>query len=147
MESCRVECAEEGHTLMGCMWLVDIKYDWQGAVMPLKAGSRYALFHCCCDYTPFSAAANEALRKQWNAQRKTLRQRWAEVFGAWPTARGINYPGHHIRDLGHGGAPTDLGNIVPVHPDIHEVFNAQYPACYQGSSPWNSVGPDLPYRD
>ncbi|OJH33439.1 hypothetical protein BON30_48585 [Cystobacter ferrugineus] len=31
--------------------------------------------------------------------------------------------------------------------ELHEVFNEQYPACYDGKSPWNTVGPDLPYTD
>lgn len=147
MTACQRECAEEGRTLKGCMWLVDIKYDWQGAVMPAKAGSRYALWNCCCDSVPLPKAQRELLRDQWDARRESLRQQWAKVFGEWPQSGGSNYPGHHIRDLLHGGAPTELGNLVPVRPDIHSVFNKQYPICYAGGSPWNTVGPDLPYRD
>lgn len=147
MSSCQRECAEEGRTLKGCMWLVDIKYDWQGPVMPVRAGSRYALWHCCCDYRSLTPVEKRPLRERWEAQRNTLRKKWAEIFGEWPRRGGLNYPGHHIRDLLHGGDPTDLGNIVPVQPDVHEVFNEQYPRCYEGGAPWNRVGPDLPYRD
>jgi len=55
--------------------------------------------------------------------------------------------GHHIRDLWHGGDPVDPNNILPVHPGAHKVFNDQYPACYDGKAPWNTVGPNLPYMD
>jgi hypothetical protein len=87
MTSCERECAAEGYALMGCMWLADIKYDWQAPVMPIKAGSRYALWHCCCNY------------------------------------------------------------LMPAPTSTHGVFNKQYPKCYEGGSPWNAVGPDLPYTD
>ncbi|XXF78059.1 hypothetical protein P2318_34195 [Myxococcaceae bacterium GXIMD 01537] len=147
MASCRLECAERGHALKGCMWLADIKYDWKAPTLPLQAQSRYAIWHCCCSYSPLSTTANLALRKQWNAQRGSLRQRWAEIFGEWPQSGGVNYPGHHIHDLSHGGAPTDLNNLLPVQPDIHKVLNEQYPICYEGGPPWNTVGPDLPYKD
>lgn len=147
MASCQLECAEQGRTLKGCMWLADIKYDWKGAVMPIQAGSRYALWHCCCDFIPLTKEEKKPLREQWEARMDSLRKRWGDIYGEWPKTGGVNWPGHHIRDLHHGGHPTDLGNIVPVRPDIHAVLNKQYPACYQGSAPWNSVGPDLPYTD
>ena len=147
MQSCQRECAEQGHTLKGCMWLVDIKYDWQAPVMPIKAGSRYALWHCCCDFPTLPSAENKALRDQWNARRESLRNIWAKIFGDWPKSGTQNWPGHHIRDLHHGGVPTDLGNIVPAPPDIHGMFNEQYPQCYAGGAPWDKVGPDLPYVD
>lgn len=50
-------------------------------------------------------------------------------------------------DLQHGGDPTDLANIMPAEPDVHDVFNLQYPQCYAGAAPWNTVGPYLPYTD
>jgi hypothetical protein len=127
------------------MWLADIKYDWQAPLMPLKAGSRYALWHCCCDFPELMSSAGP--RKKWESAIKSLRRKFAEEFGEWPSTGGINWPGHHIHDLKHGGNPTDLGNVFPVRPDIHDVFNRQYPACYAGQAPWNTVGPDLPYRD
>jgi hypothetical protein len=129
------------------MWLADIKYDWQGPVMPLTAGSRYALFHCCCDFPTLKPADKEPLRKRWENAREGLRRKFAEVYGEWPKSGKTHWPGHHIHDLWHGGNPTDLGNIVPVRSDIHEVFNNEYPQCYAGGAPWNTVGPDLPYMD
>ena len=41
----------------------------------------------------------------------------------------------------------DPNNIIPAEPDVHEVFNEQYPMCYDGQSRWKTVGPDLPYTD
>jgi hypothetical protein len=147
MDSCQRECAEEGHALKGCMWLVDIKYDWQAPAMPIQAGSRYALWHCCCAYPTLAPAEKKPLRDQWESKMDSLRKKWSEIYGDWPKTGGSNWPGHHIRDLSHGGDPTDLGNIVPVRSDIHGVLNKQYPQCYAGGSPWNAVGPDLPYTD
>jgi hypothetical protein len=145
MDSCLRECAAQGHVLMGCMWLADIKYDWQAPMMPVKAGSRYALWHCCCDFPELTSSAGP--RKKWENAVKSLRRKFAEEFGEWPNTGGVNWPGHHIHDLKHGGNPTDLGNVFPVPPDVHDVFSRQYPACYEGQAPWNTVGPDLPYRD
>jgi hypothetical protein len=147
MTSCRRECAEQGLQLMGCMWLADIKYDWQAPVMPVKAGSRYALWHCCCSYGVLSKPDKDALRKQWVRSRDSIRREWSRIYGDWPSTGGTKWPGHHMRDLHHGGNPVDLGNIFPTPPDVHDVFNLEYPTCYQGSPPWNTVGPDLPYRD
>ena len=50
MNGCQRDCASEGYPLMGCMWLADLKFDWEGRlVVPpvsVKAGSRYrALAH------------------------------------------------------------------------------------------------------
>jgi hypothetical protein len=147
MASCQRECAEQGRMLKGCMWLADIKYDWRGPSMPIQAGSRYALWHCCCDFPKLKPADKEPLRKQWENGRAGLRRKFSEIYGEWPMSGGDNWPGHHIHDLWHGGAPTDLENIIPVQPDIHDVFTKQYPQCYAGSAPWNTVGPDLPYQD
>lgn len=110
------------------MWLADIKYDWQAPVMPFKAGSRYAIWHCCCDFPALKSAEKEPLRKRWENARESLRRKFSEIYGEWPKNGGENWPGHHIRDLWHGGDPTDLGNILPVPPDIHRVFGKQYPA-------------------
>lgn len=145
MDSCQRECAEEGHALKGCMWLADIKYDWQAPVMPFKAGSRYALWHCCCSYPEIASSAGP--RKKWESARESLRRKWSEIYGDWPQSGGVKWSGHHMHDLKHGGDPIDLGNIVPAPPGVHEVFNEQYPICYAGGGPWNAVGPDLPYRD
>jgi hypothetical protein len=148
MDSCQRECAAEGHALMGCMWLADIKYEYQGRILtPVEAGTRYALWHCCCDYPTLTPVQKRPLRERWDAKRDALRKKWAEVYGDWPKSRGVNWPGHHMRDLFHGGDPIDLANIVPAPPDVHDVFNAEYPQCYGGGAPWNAVGPDLPYKD
>jgi hypothetical protein len=91
---------------------------------------------------------NKAKRDQWKAVMESFRQSWSERFGDWPTAStGVNWPGHHIRDLWHGGDPVDPNNVFPVQPGVHDAYNRQYPACYSGQSPWNTVGPDLPYTD
>lgn len=151
MESCQRECALEGHMLKGCMWLADIKFDWDGQTfllpIPLKAGTRYAIWHCCCDYTPLTPAQKKPLRDQWDNMKKTLRRQWSERFGEWPKNGAEFWPGHHIRDLQRAGDPIDLNNILPTPPSIHDVFNKQYPGCYAGAAPWNTVGPDLPYLD
>jgi len=141
----------EGRTLNGCMWLADIKYEWSGQTLappiPIEAGTRYAIWHCCCDYSTLSPAENKVLRDQWKSEMVTFREKWSRKFGEWPLEKNKHWPGHHIRDLAHGGHPTDTSNIVPVPPAIHDVFNKQYPACYAGSVPWNTIGPNLPYRD
>ncbi|WP_233261878.1 hypothetical protein [Vitiosangium sp. GDMCC 1.1324] len=59
----------------------------------------------------------------------------------------MSWPGHHIRDLKHGGNPVDLSNIFPAKPSVHDIYNRAYPACYGGQPPWNTVGPNLPYTD
>jgi hypothetical protein len=148
MASCQQECREKDLQLMGCMWLADIKYDWQAPVMPIMAGSRYALWHCCCSYVPLSKEDTARRRAKWESETQSLRKKWSEVYGAWPETQGKgSWPGHHKHDLKRGGEPTDLGNIFPTPPAVHSVFNREYPRCYQGASPWNAVGPDLPYRD
>jgi hypothetical protein len=68
-------------------------------------------------------------------------------FGNWPLEDGKSWPGHHIRDLLHGGDPTDAENILPAPQGTHDLFNKAYPACYAGVPPWNTVGPHLPYLD
>jgi hypothetical protein len=66
---------------------------------------------------------------------------------SWPTNdKGNPWPAHHIHDLKHGGAPTDLDNLLPVPSDVHISFNKEYPLCYEGTK-WKVVGPDLPYTD
>ncbi|EPX60105.1 hypothetical protein D187_002191 [Cystobacter fuscus DSM 2262] len=152
MNGCQRECASEGHTLKGCIWLADLKFDWEGRLIalpvPVKGGSRYGIYHCCCDYPTLTKEQNKAGRDQWKAAMESFRQRWSERFGVWPTAStGVNWPGHHIRDLWHGGDPVDPNNVFPVQPGVHEAYNREYPACYSGQSPWNTVGPDLPYTD
>ncbi|MFY0574032.1 hypothetical protein ACN28S_06385 [Cystobacter fuscus] len=151
MNGCQRECASEGYRLMGCMWLADFKFDWEGRLVALpvpgKGGSRYGIYHCCCDYPSLTPATKEAERKKWDNIRKSFRKDWGERFGQWPLQKGKAFPGHHIRDLQHGGDPVDPNNIIPAQPDVHEVFNEQYPACYDGKAPWNTVGPNLPYTD
>ncbi len=151
MRTCQRECVQQGHQLMGCMWLADIKLDWEGRLvippLPVKAGSRFGIFHCCCDYTTLPKAVKETERKRWDNIRESFREEWSKRFGKWP-AEGDNFwPGHHIWDLSHGGNPVDPNNILPVPPDVHGEFGRKYPACYAGRAPWNTVGPNLPYTD
>jgi hypothetical protein len=150
MQVCQKECAQQGHRLMGCMWLADIKLDWEGRLVippvPVKAGSRYGIFHCCCDYPTVTKEQNNDARKKWESFRDSFRDQWSKKFGSWP-ADEENWPGHHIRDLKHGGDPTDRNNILPTEPSVHDEFGRQYPACYDGRAPWNAAGPNLPYLD
>ncbi len=143
--SCERQCAAEGYSLKGCMWLADLKLDWEGRLH--AAGGRYAITHCCCNYTPLPPKQNAERRKEWEKIRESFREDWSKKFGQWPVENGKSWPGHHIRDLQHDGSPTDGNNILPSPPDIHAVFNEEYPRCYGGQAPWNSIGPDLPYLD
>ena len=151
MNQCQLECASESYKLMGCMWLADIKFDWEGALVappiPVKAGSRYGIYHCCCDYPTLSAAENEVARKKWNGFRDSFRVDWSERFGQWPSEADRAWPGHHVRDLKHGGNPVDPNNLIPAEPRSHDEFGRQYPSCYAGQEPWSKAGPDLPYTD
>ncbi len=83
MNGCQRECASEGHTLKGCMWLADLKFDWEGSLVvlpvPVKAGSRYGIYHCCCcDYTELSKQATRAERARLNMSTGLLTS-----FGRW----------------------------------------------------------------
>ncbi len=147
MTRCERRCAAEGHALMGCIWLADIKGDWRGrfAFLPAEAGGRLAMTHCCCDYPTVSDG--EARRRTWNNAREGFRNAWGDEFGAWPQTAGRYWPGHHILDLLHGGHPTAPGNVLPVPQAVHDVINLAYPACYSRASQWSTVGPDRPYVD
>lgn len=148
MNRCQRRCASEGHTLKGCIWLADVKGDWQGrfAFLPAEAGGRLALTHCCCDYPTVSDT--QARRDIWKNARDGFRNEWAREFGAWPkSGSGDHWPGHHIFDLWHGGDPTAPGNVLPVPTEVHKVINDAYPACYAGGSQWSNVGFDRPYVD
>lgn len=104
--------------------------------------------HCCCNYGTLSAAQNAVARDRWDNIRDGFRGRWAERFGAWPTeANGKPYQGHHIRDLSHGGNPTDWDNIIPFPKDIHQTLNGLYAQCYANQPPWTGVGPNYPYGE
>jgi hypothetical protein len=146
MNYCREKCSGEGYALRGCMWLADVKMDFQGTV--LDAGTRFGMTHCCCNYDPLSVSQTESARGRWDNIRDGFRNRWAERFGAWPTdASGKAYPGHHVRDLKHGGNPTDWDNIIPFPKDIHDTLNKLYNQCYAGTPPWTQVGVDYPYGE
>jgi hypothetical protein len=151
MNQCEAECDSEHRKLKGCMWLADFKFDWEGSLVvlpvPVRAGSRYGIYHCCCNYPTLPKAEKEVARKKWDNIRESFREKWSKKFGEWPAEGSTSWPGHHIRDLWHGGDPTDPNNIIPAEPDTHKVFNDEYPACYDGNTPWNKVGPDLPYTD
>lgn len=151
MNDCEKQCAAEGYPLKGCMWLVDFKFDWEGSLVvlpvPVRAGSRFGLFHCCCNYPELSPEENATRRKEWEKFRESYREGWSEKFGKWPEEGEVSWPGHHIRDLKHGGNPVDPSNIFPAKPSVHDIYNRAYPACYGGQPPWNTVGPNLPYTD
>jgi hypothetical protein len=151
MRACQRDCAQQDHQLMGCIWLADIKLDWEGRLvippLPVKAGSRFGIFHCCCNYTTLPAEKKEVERKKWDGFRESFREAWGKRFGEWPTEGKKSWPGHHVRDLHHGGDPVDPNNIIPTPPRVHDIFNRAYPACYGGQPPWNTVGPNLPYTD
>jgi hypothetical protein len=147
MAQCERRCTAEGRVLLGCIWLADLKGDWSGrwAYLPAEAGTRYALTHCCCDYTTVNP---ESSRQLWAAARDAYRAAWATEFGEWPvTASGHNWPGHHIRDLAHGGHPTDPRNVMPVPDNVHKTITSAYPQCYSRGGRWSAIGPDLPYSD
>ena len=148
MARCERQCASQRHALMGCIWLADIKGEWQGrfAFLPAEAGGRLALTHCCCDYPTVSDV--QARRDVWKSAREGFRNTWSREFGAWPKPNGgEHWPGHHIFDLWHGGNPTAPSNVIPVPPEVHKVINDAYPACYAGGTQWSTVGVDRPYVD
>lgn len=74
-------------------------------------------------------------RDRWENIRESFREDWSKKFGSWPLERGKSWPGHHIRDLKHGGDPVDPNNILPTPPTIHDVLNKEYPRCYDGGHP------------
>nr|WP_255671488.1 hypothetical protein [Corallococcus sp. AS-1-6] len=147
LSRCESKCSSQGHALMGCMWLADIKGDWQGRYffMPAEAGGRMAITHCCCDYPTVSNGRQ--LREKWKNARESFRREWASEFGEWPATNGANWQGHHIFDLAHGGPPVAPGNVLPVPQDVHQVFNEEYPACYAPGGKWLTPGPARPYVD
>lgn len=146
MNYCREKCAGSGHVLQGCMWLADVKMDFQGTLV--RAGSRFGMANCCCNYGTLSPSQNETARDRWNNSRVGFREEWAKHFGAWPTeSSGRPYEGHHIRDLWHGGNPTDWENLIPFPKDIHQTLFGLYNQCYANEPPWTSVGMDYPYGE
>ncbi|WP_043428514.1 hypothetical protein [Cystobacter fuscus] len=151
MNDCQRQCAREGHPLKGCMWLADLKFDWEGQLIllpiPVEGGSRYGIYHCCCDYPALLPEETTSRRREWERIRKSFRQSWSEKFGVWPSSGNKAWPGHHIRDLWHSGDPVDPNNVFPAQPDVHDLYNRVYPACYAGQPPWNTTGPDVPYTD
>ena len=151
MNQCQFQCAQAGYPLMGCMWLADLKFDWEGSLVLLpvtvEAGSRYGIYHCCCNYPTLPPAMKEMERKKWDRIRKAFRKEWSARFGEWPDENGKFFPAHHVQDLQHGGDPIDPNNIFPAQPDTHDEYTEQYPRCYEGEAPWNTAGPDLPYTD
>jgi hypothetical protein len=151
MAECQTECTRQGYRLMGCMWLADIKLEWEGQLvvppLPAKSGGRLAVTHCCCNYPTLPKVKKEEERKRWDNIRESFREKWSKRFGEWPAEGGTSWPGHHIRDLWHGGNPIEPNNIIPVDPGVHKAFNDQYPFCYDGKAPWNTAGPQWPYTD
>jgi hypothetical protein len=151
MTECQRECAQQARQLMGCMWLADIKMEWEGHLvvppLPVNSGGRLAITHCCCNYNTLTPRETKAQRKRWENIRTSFRESWSKKFGNWPTEEGVSWPGHHIRALQHGGDPIDPSNVIPTQPGVHDVFSEQYPLCYAGQAPWNIAGPYWPYMD
>lgn len=148
MDSCQSKCTAQGHRLMGCIWLADIKTDWRTRFLgyPMSGGGRLAITHCCCDYSEVDDT--EQRRKKWENGKRTFRKKWSKELGDWPFDEDDEYwPGHHIHDLGHGGDPLSEANVLPTPWDVHAVFTKEYPQCYAGGGRWSTVGPDLPYTD
>jgi hypothetical protein len=148
LTACQAKCTSEGYNLMGCIWLADIKTDMKTRFLgsPVSAGGRLAIKHCCCDYPV--ATDQEQRRNTWKNGADAFRRKWAKEFGRWPTGpTGENWPGHHIRDIRHGGEPLAERNVLPAPPDTHLVFNSAYLACYSGKGSWNTPGPYWPYTD
>ncbi|HLL53811.1 MAG TPA: hypothetical protein VK447_09710 [Myxococcaceae bacterium] len=141
--ACERECAAKQHKLMGCIWIADMKFDYQGVGVVKQFGSRAAVNHCCCDYPTVSNT--QEVRKAWNKARPGYRDEWARRFGEWPKNGKDYWPGHHIFDLQHGGDPQ--GDVFPLPEDVHKVVNNAYPQCYSGKFGWNEVGPTLPYPE
>lgn len=147
LEECSGKCAGEGLQSLGCIWVADIKLDWEGEVgpVPIAGGGRLAVTHCCCDYP---TSGSEKLRKEWDRAREKFRTEWGKEFGDWPTtASGDPWPGHHVRDLQHGGSAAARDNVLPVPGDVHKTLNDEYRACYAPGSRWARPGPPRPYAD
>ena len=142
---CQKKCGAQSK-FRGCIWIADIKFDGQTNIPfmgTILKGDRYALAHCCCDYPTVKDI--QSVRDEWNAFKPAFRREWINRFGGWEKEAGEFWPGHHVHDILHGGAPVDPANILPTPPGVHKVFNKEYPACYDGLSPWNTHGADLPY--
>lgn len=77
MAYCTRQCAAEGYTLKGCVWLADLKLDWEGRLY--DAGGRYAITHCCCDYPVLSKEATQAARDRWENIRESFREDWSKT--------------------------------------------------------------------
>lgn len=150
LQDCSAKCAREGHQSMGCIWIADIKYDWQGAVGPLPAaaGGRLAITHCCCDWPTAPPTSTQKARAEWSRGREKFREQWSnEVAGEWPNGPDRFWDGHHIRDLLHGGDPLDPDNVLPVPPEVHGILGKEYLACYAGGGRWAQPGHERPYAE
>ncbi len=148
LDDCQVKCTRQNHKLMGCIWIADIKTDWQTRFLgsPASAGGRLAIVHCCCDYPSVTDLAQR--RNKWENGTDSFRRKWSSEFGPWPTDQtGNRWPGHHIWDLKHGGHPTADNNVLPVPQRVHDTINKAYPACYAGGGQWGQAGPYWPYAE
>ena len=85
-------------------------------------------------------------RKKWENFRDSFRDQWSRKFGEWPADQ-ENSPGHHIRELKHGGDPADRNNILPAEPRCILSSAGSIPPATTAEPPWNTVGPNLPYLD
>jgi hypothetical protein len=145
LTDCGRRCGVEGSRSMGCIWLADLKTDVKTRFlfMPISWGGKLAITHCCCDW-PESRPVN---RDEWERGRDRFRTDWEKEFGAWPSDGKVAWPGHHIRDLLHGGSQLGRDNIFPAEPSVHREYGRVYRECYSPDSKWTRPGPDYPYAD
>ena len=148
LTDCQSKCAAQGRTSMGCMWLADIKTQVDVTLFWSHSygHGKYAIVHCCCDWPEVSPTA-PIRKKQWDPVREEVRSQWEGQYGPWPTSGSTPWDAHHIQDLGHGGAPADPRNVIPVPKDVHQEYTRQYDVCYGGEGQWSRPGPDHPYVD
>ncbi|HEU5154424.1 MAG TPA: hypothetical protein VFU03_06825 [Gemmatimonadales bacterium] len=146
LTDCTARCGRQGHRSMGCIWLADMKTEVKTRflLMPISWGGKLAITHCCCDW-PETRPVN---RDEWEKGRERYRKDWEKEFGEWPTIDGKRaWPGHHIRDLLHGGDQMSKDNVFPAPPDVHKLYDQVYRECYGSAHRWSQAGPDYPYAD
>ena len=132
---------------IGCVWVADFVFESESTFlrMVIKAGGRWAFYHCCCDCPKISAAAG---RKKWDEWRERYRKDWEEDHKLpWPKEDdGPNWPGHHVDPLESGGDPTDPLNVIPIPPGKHVAVHKAYRECDKGLGGWEAPGVEYPYK-
>ena len=63
-----IPLGQQGHRLMGCMWLADISFEWEGGLillpLPVEVGSRYGVWHCC-NHPTLTREQTTRVRRRW----------------------------------------------------------------------------------